>query len=63
MLIAGLALQLATNIVFMILLAAFLKRAAFDKHVKDDAPDGWNLVAKAIVISIVLVFVCIPSNR
>lgn len=62
MLLAGLALQLTTNVVFMTLLAAFLKRAAFDKLVRDNAPNSWNLVAKAIVISIILIFVCVPAT-
>ena len=58
MLIAGLALQLATNVVFMTLVVAFLNRVAGGKRVQENAPKGWDRVAKAIVISIILVFVC-----
>jgi hypothetical protein len=57
MLIAGLALQLATNIVFMTLTAAFLRRAVLERRVRANAPQGWNRVATAVTISIVLIFV------
>jgi hypothetical protein len=57
MLIAGLALQLATNIVFMILVAAFVRRALMYGVVRHNAPSGWQKVTWAIMISIILVFV------
>ena len=62
MLIAGLALQLATNMVFMTLTAAFLKRAVLERRVRASAPQGWHRVATAVTISIVLIFVSILEN-
>lgn len=57
MLEAGLALQLATNIVFMVLTTLFLKRAVLERRARADAPEGWNRVATVVSISIILIFV------
>lgn len=57
MLMAGLALQLATNITFMILTVAFMKRAVLERRVIASAPQGWNRVTTVVLISIILIFV------
>lgn len=57
MLIAGLALQLVTNIVFMTLTAAYLRRTFYEGRVRQNAPKRWESVSITIVISIVLIFV------
>jgi hypothetical protein len=56
-LIAGLATQLATNVVFMVLVVAFYKRVFVERVVSQQAPEGWEMAFWVIVSSIVLVFV------
>jgi hypothetical protein len=56
-LLVGLATQLATNVVFMILLIAFYKRTMVEGFVSQDAPAGWQRVLRTISGAMVLVFV------
>ena len=56
-LIAGLALQLATNVVFMVLVNVFLKRSLVNGVVSRESPADWKVVLWVIVVSITLVFV------
>jgi hypothetical protein len=57
MLIASLATQLATNLVFLILLWVFSQRAYFGPHKQEDAPEKWERAFEACVISTTLIMV------
>jgi hypothetical protein len=57
-LVAGLASQLLTTLVFLIIVGAFARRALVQGSVKPNAPAGWKNVYRAILVSIVLILVC-----
>jgi RTA1 like protein len=58
-LIAGLATQLATNVVFTVLVAAFYKRAFRERAVGPSMPEGWETAFWVVVSSIILVLVSV----
>jgi amino acid transporter len=60
-LIAGLATQLATNMVFMALVAIFYRRTVVNGQVSADAPREWRRILWTVICSILLVFVSLFS--
>jgi hypothetical protein len=56
-LIAGLATQLATILVFIVIVVLFSKRTLLESRVKSNAPNGWEKVLMAISLSVVLIAV------
>jgi hypothetical protein len=62
-LIVGLATQLATILVFGVIVAIFFKKAIRDNEARTDAPVGWKKVLAAIVLSIILIAVSYLTSR
>jgi RTA1 like protein len=56
-LMAGLGIQLATNVVFMALLAVFYRRTIINGMISSDAPEKWRTVLWVVIISNILIFV------
>jgi hypothetical protein len=57
LLVAGLASQLLTIMVFATIVAIFYRRTCLEGMIRSEAPTGWKRVLKAIIISIVLITV------
>jgi RTA1 like protein len=62
-LIVGLATQLATILIFCFIVARFAKRAVWERGAKDGAPDGWQKLLTAIMVSVTLITVSFPSPK
>jgi hypothetical protein len=58
LLIVGLATQLATILFFLVVVGIFSRRAVWRGLATGTAPEGWEKVLTAIVVSCVLITVC-----